>query len=68
MGSYNTVLRILDGRSGDTKDSSDLGFSPEKAAVLKMKAELHAALLRKAKKYTEFQGFLKSRSHGSANS
>jgi hypothetical protein len=31
----------------------DLGFSPEKAAVLKMKAEMHAALLRKAKKHTE---------------
>lgn len=39
----------------------DLGFSPEKAAVLKMKAEMHAALLRKAKKYTpkELQGILK---------
>ncbi len=31
----------------------DLGFSPEKAAVLKMKAEMHAALLRKAKKQTQ---------------
>jgi predicted XRE-type DNA-binding protein len=39
----------------------DLGFSPEKAAVLKMKAEMHAALLRKAKKHTqkELQGILK---------
>jgi predicted XRE-type DNA-binding protein len=39
----------------------DLGFSPEKSAVLKMKAEMHAALLRKAKKYTqkELQGILK---------
>ena len=39
----------------------DLGFSPEKAAVLKMKAEMHAALLRKAKKYTqkELQAILK---------
>jgi predicted XRE-type DNA-binding protein len=39
----------------------DLGFSPEKVAVLKMKAEMHAALLRKAKKYTqkELQGILK---------
>ena len=39
----------------------DLGFSPEKAAVLKMKAEMHSALLRKAKKYTqkELQEILK---------
>lgn len=39
----------------------DLGFSPEKAAVLKMKAEMHAALLRSAEKYTqkELQGILK---------
>jgi predicted XRE-type DNA-binding protein len=39
----------------------DLGFAPEKAAILKMKAEMHAALLRKAKKYTqkELQEILK---------
>jgi predicted XRE-type DNA-binding protein len=39
----------------------DLGFSPEKAAVLKMKSEMHAALLKKAKQYTqkELQGILK---------
>jgi predicted XRE-type DNA-binding protein len=30
----------------------DLGFSPEKAAILKMKAEMHRALLRVAKGYT----------------
>jgi len=39
----------------------DLGFSPEKAAILKMKAEFHAALLRSAKTYTqkELQKILK---------
>jgi predicted XRE-type DNA-binding protein len=39
----------------------DLGFSPEKAAVLKMKAEFHAALLRSARNYTqkELQTILK---------
>ena len=39
----------------------DLGFSPEQAAVLKMKAEMHSALLRRAKKYTqkELQEILK---------
>jgi phage-related protein/predicted XRE-type DNA-binding protein len=39
----------------------DLGFSAEKAVVLKTKAQLHAALLRRAKKYTpkELQGILK---------
>ncbi len=39
----------------------DLDFSPEKAAILKMKAEFHAALLRSAKSFTqkELQKILK---------
>lgn len=39
----------------------DLGFSPEKAAILKMKAEFHSALLRSARNYTqkELQKILK---------
>ena len=39
----------------------DLGFSPEKAAILKMKAAFHAELLRKARTYSpkELQTILK---------
>jgi len=39
----------------------DLGFSPEKAAILKMKAEFHSALLKSARSYTqkELQKLLK---------
>ncbi|PSH02627.1 MAG: hypothetical protein CXZ00_16490 [Acidobacteria bacterium] len=39
----------------------DLGFSPEKAAILKMKAEFHAELIRSARNYSpkELQTILK---------
>jgi predicted XRE-type DNA-binding protein len=33
----------------------DLGFSPEQATILKFKAELHQAILKHARKYSQKQ-------------
>ncbi len=56
MGKSNGPTHVTRGSVLD-----DLGFSPEKAAVLKMKAEMHSILLKAARSHTqkELQEILK---------